>query len=393
MGNTVLVAGVGMVPFRKPGESDPYYVMGGNAARAALEDAGLTYKDVEQAFVGYVLGNSTEGQAALYGLGETGIPITNVSNNCGSGSTALFHARQVVQAGLADVAIALGFEEMPPGALTIPFPNRASPFKRHLAEMAKVQAPSDAPLAAQIFAAAHREYSERYGTSPEVFAKVAVKARKHAVNNPFAVFRDPVTVQEVLSSRHIYGSLTLLQCCPPTCGAAAAVLVSGTYAKKKGLRVPVKISGQSMTTDFPSTFDSHSMIKVVGYDLTQSAADRVYEQSGIGPTEVSVVELHDCFTTNEILSYEALRLTPPGEAEKFIEDDDNTYGGRTVVNPSGGLLSKGHPLGATGLAQCAELVWQLRGSAGQRQVEGARHALQHNAGLGGACIVTMYSRA
>jgi acetyl-CoA acetyltransferase len=150
------------------------------------------------------------------------------------------------------------------------------------------------------------------------------------------------------------------------------------------------IAAQAMTTDTPSTFESTDMRKLVGYDMTANAAKQVYEAAGIGPEELDVVELHDCFTANELITYEALGLTPEGTAERFIVDGENTYGGRVVTNPSGGLLSKGHPLGATGLAQCSELVWQLRGEADQRQVEGARLALQHNLGLGGACVVTLY---
>ena len=194
-----------------------------------------------------------------------------------------------------------------------------------------------------------------------------------------------------MDSPHIYGPLTRYQCCPPTCGAAAAVICSADFAKKHGLNNAISIKGQSMTTDFASTLDDHSMRKLVGVDMAKQAAKEVYEQAGVGPEDVQVVELHDCFTANELLSYESLGLTPEGTAEKFIWDGDNTYGGKIVTNPSGGLLSKGHPLGATGLAQCTELVWQLRGDAGPRQVEGARHALQHNLGLGGACVVTMYS--
>ena len=147
-----------------------------------------------------------------------------------------------------------------------------------------------------------------------------------------------------------------------------------------------------MITDYPSSFEEHSMIKMVGYDMAKAAAAKVYEQAGIGPDDVDVVELHDCFTANELLTYEALGLCKEGSAEKFIWDGDNTYGGKFVTNPSGGLLSKGHPLGATGLAQCTELVWHLRGQAEARQVEGAKIALQHNLGLGGACVVTMYRR-
>ena len=248
-----------------------------------------------------------------------------------------------------------------------------------------------APDAAQYFGGAGKEYADEYGTRDETFAKISEKARKHAVNNPYAVFKELLTVEEIMASPHIYGPLTRYQCCPPTCGAAAAVICSEDFAKKHGLNNAISIKGQAMTTDFASTLEDHSLRKLVGYDMAKAAADRVYEEAGVGPDEVQVVELHDCFTANELLTYEALGLTGEGTAEKFIWDGDNTYGGRIVTNPSGGLLSKGHPLGATGLAQCTELVWQLRGDAGARQVDGVTHALQHNLGLGGACVVTMYS--
>jgi acetyl-CoA acetyltransferase len=199
-------------------------------------------------------------------------------------------------------------------------------------------------------------------------------------------------VEEILASDEVFDPLTRFQCCPPTCGAGAAILCSDEFAKKHGISNPVYIAAQAMTTDYKSSFDADSMIKMVGYDMTVGAAKKVYEQSGLGPSDVQVVELHDCFTANEILTYEGLGLCKEGEAEKFIWDGQNTYGGKFVTNPSGGLLSKGHPLGATGLAQCTELVWQLRGTADKRQVPNAKVALQHNLGLGGACVVTMYRR-
>jgi sterol carrier protein 2 len=393
MASSVKVAGVGMIPFTKPGKSDDYPIMGETAARLAIEDAGISYTDIGQAYVGYVYGDSTAGQAALYGLGLTGIPIVNVNNNCATGSSALFLARQAVAAGITECALAVGFEQMVPGALGAVFTDRPSPLKRFFKERRSMQeVDRNAPDAAQYFGGAGREYAEEYGTRDETFAKISEKARQHAANNPFAVFREPLTVEEIMASPHIYGPLTRFQCCPPTCGAAAAVVCSEDFANKHGLNNAITIKGQAMTTDFPSTLEAHSLRKLVGYDMAKAAADAVFEESGIGPEDVQVVELHDCFTANELLTYEALGLTEPGTAEKFIWDGDNTYGGRVVTNPSGGLLSKGHPLGATGLAQCAELVWQLRGDAGDRQVEGATNALQHNLGLGGACVVTMYSR-
>lgn len=191
----------------------------------------------------------------------------------------------------------------------------------------------------------------------------------------------------------IPGVMTRLMACPPTCGAAAAVLVSEAFAKKHGLSTGVQIVAQTMKTDYASTFEAHDMMQLVGYDMTGAAAKDVYEQAGIGAEDVDVVELHDCFAQNELITYEGLGLCPEGGAQKFIADGDNTYGGKVVTNPSGGLLSKGHPLGATGLAQCYELTHQLRGTAKARQVDGAKTALQHNLGLGGACVVTLYQAA
>lgn len=393
MSADVLVAGVGMIPFTKPGRSAPYDEMGAEAARRALADAGIAYADVEQAYVGYVYGDSTSGQKALYRLGRTGVPIINVNNNCSTGSSALYLARQAVAGGQVDVALALGFEQMNPGALGEVFTDRPSVFETFNATRdAVVGAPApEVPMAATFFGAGGQAYVDEHGIDPAVFAEITVKSRRHAVNNPYAVFRDPVTVDEVLASPPIYGPLTRLQCCPPTCGAAAAVVVSAEYARARGLRADVAIAAQALVTDPPSTFEGDPR-RLIGYDMTAEAAHRVYEASGIGPDEVRVVELHDCFTTNEFLTYEALGLTPEGTAERFVRGGDNTYGGRVVTNPSGGLISKGHPLGATGLAQAAELVWQLRGAAGDRQVDDVDAALQHNLGLGGACVVTMYRR-
>jgi acetyl-CoA acyltransferase len=390
MTERVLVAGVGMVPFATPSRSEPYDVLAEGAVRAALADAGVGLDAVQQAYAGYVYGDSTSGQNALYRVGMTGLPVVNVNNNCSTGSSALFLARQAVASGAADCVLAFGFEQMQRGALKEHWDDRPSAFGRFEVALGDAGDP-DVPLAPRYFGAAGTAYVERHGMDPAVFARIAVKARAHAAHNPYAVFRDPVTVEEVLASRRITGPLTRLQCCPPTCGAAAAVLASEEYARRHGLRADVAVKTQAMTTDTPSSFAGDPM-RLVGYDMSRAAARQVYEAAGVGPDDVQVVELHDCFTTNELLSYEALGLTPEGTAEKFVADGDNTYGGRVVTNPSGGLLSKGHPLGATGLAQCAELTWQLRGEAGARQVEDASIALQHNIGLGGAAVVTLYEK-
>lgn len=392
MNRRARVVGVGMVPFATPSKADTYDVMAEGATRAALADAGIEYNTVQQAYVGYVFGDSTCGQKSLYRVGMTGVPVVNVNNNCSTGSSALWLARQAVESGAADCVLALGFEQMQKGAIEMHWRDRPSPVQR-IDDMAcgSYDIDGDVPMAARWFGAASVAYAEKYGTKPETFASVAVKARKHAAHNPYAVFRDPVTLQEVLESPQICGVLTRLQCCPPTCGAAAAVLCSEEFARRRGLRTDVAIKAQALTTDTPESF-AGDMTNLVGCGMAREAARQVYEQSGAGPEDIQVVELHDCFTTNELLAYEALSLTPEGTAEKFVADGNNTYGGQVVTNPSGGLLSKGHPLGATGLAQCAELTWQLRGEAGSRQVDGASLALQHNAGLGGAAVVTLYQR-
>ncbi|HTZ66225.1 MAG TPA: lipid-transfer protein [Roseiarcus sp.] len=394
MTSKVIVAGVGMIPFAKPGASPSYVEMGGEATRRALADAGLDYNAIEQAYAGYVYGDSTSGQRALYQVGLTGVPIINVNNNCSTGSTALYLARQAIASGAADCVLALGFEQMKPGALGSVYTDRPSAFEEFDAEADKLIDAPGVPLALRYFGGAGLAHMKKYGTKLEAFAKVRAKASRHAKNNPLAIFRKEVTAEDVMNDTPIWpGVMTRLMACPPTCGGAAAVLVSESYAKRNGLDMSVAIKAQAMTTDTPSTFEAHDMMRLVGYDMAKAAASKVYDQAGIGPSEIKVVELHDCFAHNELITYEALGLCPEGGAQAFVDAGDNTYGGRVVTNPSGGLLSKGHPLGATGLAQCYELTRQLRGSAGPTQVEGARHALQHNLGLGGACVVTLYERA
>ena len=392
MTRKINVIGVGMVPFAKPGKSEEYNVMAATAGRAALADAGVPFAEIEQAFAGYVFGDSTCGQRAVYESGLTGIPVFNVNNNCSTGSSALMLGAQAVAGGNAECVLVVGFEQMEKGALGAKWTDRTNPMDKHANLMSDVQGFTQAPPAAQMFGGAGREYRWKYGTRRETFAKISAKARQHASRNPYALFKEVLSVEEILASDEVFDPLTRYQCCPPTCGAAAAVLCSDDFARKHNIDRPVYIAAQAMTTDYPSTFEEKSMIKMVGYDMAKQAAAKVYAKAGLGPEDVDVVELHDCFTTNELLTYEALGLCPEGGAEQFIEDGDNTYGGKFVTNPSGGLLSKGHPLGATGLAQCTELVWHLRGTAGDRQVEGAKVALQHNLGLGGACVVTMYRR-
>ncbi|WP_321882418.1 lipid-transfer protein [Paraburkholderia bannensis] len=394
MSNKVFVAGVGMIPFKKPGTSETYDVMGATAVRQALIDAGLDYRDVQQAYAGYVYGDSTCGQKALYQVGMTGIPIINVNNNCATGSSALFLARQAVASGAVDCALAVGFEFMQPGALKPFFTDRASALERANVVVDELVGPREGlSNAIRQFAGAGMMHMKKYGTKLETFAAIRAKASRHAARNPLAVFRNVVTTEDVMAAPMLWdGVLTRLMACPPTCGGAAAIVVSESFAKKKGLRTDVMIAGQALTTDTPSTYDARDMIRVVGFDMAQAAANSAYEQAGVGPKDIDVIELHDCFAQNELISYEALGLCHEGEAEKLVHDGHNTYGGAWVVNPSGGLLSKGHPLGATGLAQCYELTQQLRGNADERQVDRAKLALAHNVGLGGACVVTIYQK-
>ncbi|HEY1075489.1 MAG TPA: lipid-transfer protein [Fontimonas sp.] len=389
----VCVAGVGMIPFAKPGASEHYAAMGSLAARLALQDAGVDYARIQQAYVGYVYGDSTSGQRALYEVGMSGIPVVNVNNNCSTGSSALFLARQAIASGAADCVLALGFEQMQPGALAEQYPDRPSPFDRFSATTDELVGAVDVPLAIRYFGGAGLAHMKEFGTQLATFAKIRAKASLHAEHNPKAIFRKLVSPEEVLASPPIWpGVMTRLMACPPTCGAAAAVLCSEDFARRNGLRHDVVIAAQAMTTDTAASFEARDMREVVGYSMARSAAEQVYSAAGIGPQDLDVVELHDCFAQNELITYEALGLCPRGDGERFVCDGDNTYGGKVVTNPSGGLLSKGHPLGATGLAQCAELVEQLRGLGGARQVEGARTALQHNLGIGGACVVTLYQR-
>ncbi|XP_029473651.1 non-specific lipid-transfer protein [Rhinatrema bivittatum] len=393
-GKRVFVVGVGMTKFEKPGRRNDfnYPEMAEEAGRKALADAGIPFFAVEQACVGYVYGDSTCGQRAIYhNFGTTGIPIINVNNNCATGSTALHMARQLIQGGLAHCTFALGFEKMERGSLGIKYSEHTNPLDRHVEVIMNMYGISSAPIAAQMFGSAGKEHMEKYGTKPEHFAKIAWKNHKHSTNNPNSQFQEEYTLKQIQNSNPVYEYLTKLQCCPTSDGAAAAILASEEFVRRHQLEhKAVEILALEMVTDFPSSFEENSCIKMVGFDMSQEAARRCYEKTGLKPEDVDVIELHDCFSVNELLTYEALGLCAPGKAGELVERDDNTYGGRWVVNPSGGLISRGHPLGATGLAQCAELCWQLRGEAGRRQVPGARVALQHNLGLGGAAVVALY---
>jgi acetyl-CoA acetyltransferase len=390
----VFVVGVGMTKFEKPGrrENWDYPDMAREAGNKALEDAGIDYRLIDEAYVGYVYGESTSGQRAVYELGMTGVPVVNVNNNCSTGSTALYLAARAIRGGLAECTLALGFEKMQPGSLGSTYDDRAQPMEKHFLALAEISEVLFPP-APWMFGAAGREHMKEYGSTAEHFAKIGYKNHKHSVNNPYAQFQDEYSLDDILDSRMIYDPLTKLQCSPTSDGSGAVILASEAFVDRHALADrAVEIVGQAMMTDFENSFDG-TCKALIGYHMNVAAAQRVYEQSCLGPQDFQVIELHDCFSANELLLYEALGLCDEGEAPKLIDAGDTTYGGRWVVNPSGGLISKGHPLGATGLAQCAELTWQLRGDAGKRQVDNVTAALQHNIGLGGAAVVTAYQRA
>ncbi|WP_113699945.1 lipid-transfer protein [Nonomuraea lactucae] len=396
-GNRVFVVGVGMTRFEKPGRRADwdYPDMARESGTLALRDAGIGFEQIEEVYVGYVYGDSTAGQRAVYELGMTGVPIVNVNNNCSTGSTALYQAVRAVRGGLAGCALALGFEKMRPGSLGSVFEDREQPLARHTRALAELVEPAF-PMTAWMFGAAGVEHMKEYGSTPEHFARIAEKNHRHSVANPYAQFQEEYPLERIRAEKMIYEPMLLTrpQCSPTSDGSSAVVVAGEDFVDRHGLAgQAVEVVGQALVTDLPSTFESRTARDIVGADMSAVAARAVYEQAGLGPGDVDVIELHDCFSPNELLTYEALGLAPVGEGHTLVDAGDTTYGGRWVVNPSGGLISKGHPLGATGLAQCTELTWQLRGTAGARQVEGARVALQHNIGLGGAVVVTAYRPA
>jgi len=397
MSNRTFVIGVGMTKFDKPGSKDGDYPdWAREAGENALADAGIAYEEIEQAYAGYCYGDSTYGQRCLYELGLTGIPIVNVHNNCSTGSSALFLARQAVRYGAVDCALALGFEKMEKGSLGAKYMDRTPAMDKHLGAMIAGRGDwTAAPPAPQMFGNAGREHMERYGSTAEHYAWIGYKNHRHSVNNPYSQFQDAYSLQEIKDAKEIFAPLTKLQCSPTSDGAACAIIASERFVDAHDLSDrAVEIAGQAVATDLRSTFEGNSSIMVCGFDLTRTAAEQALDEAEIGIEQVDVIELHDCFSTNELITYEALGLAPTGEGHRLVEAEATTYGGDgPVVNPSGGLISKGHPLGATGLAQCSELTWQLRDAAGARQVADATVALQHNIGLGGAAVVTVYTRA
>ena len=388
------VLGVGMTKFIKPRGKVDYTELGFEAGVKAMLDAHITYDDVDQGVACYCYGDSTCGQRVFYQFGMTQIPIYNVNNNCSTGSTGLNMARQAIAYGAADCVLVVGFEKMNPGSLSAHFNDRTNPTLTSHLMMKEIRGVTNSPGAAQLFGNAGREYMEKFGAKAEDFAEIARVNHEHSKRNPYSQFTDEYTLDQILNAPMIHAPLTKLQCCPTSDGGAAVVVVSQDFldSRPELKSQAILIAGQTLATDSPQLFNRSDM-DLVGADMTRRAAKVALAEAKITPDQVSVVELHDCFSANELITIDALGLTPPGKAHALVRSGGITYGGKYVVNPSGGLISKGHPLGATGLAQCAELVWHLRGWANNRLVKDTRYCLQHNLGLGGAVVVTVYKRA
>ena len=400
-GRKAYVVGVGMTAFTKPADRD-YPILGLEASVKALIDAGLTYDDIEYAAAGYVYGDSTCGQRVLYQLGMTGIPIVNVNNNCSTGSSAFNLAANAVLAGQAECALAVGFEKMAPGSLSSAFTDRAAPMEGTMSQLFEIEGDKEyevedfGPFAARIFGAAGLEYCEKYGATWDHIAEIAAKNHAHSAKNPYAQFRATPTKEQVAKARKITREVTLPMCSPTSDGGAAVIVASEAFVKKHGLEDrAIELAGMGVATDSIRLYEDRSRIELAGADMSRRAAQIAYKQAGIGPKDIQVLELHDCFAPNELVTYPALGLCAEGDAHKLVEQKLNTYhpeGKGWVVNPSGGLESKGHPLGATGLGMIKYMVDQLRGDAGALQVKNVQNALTHNIGLGGSCVVTILRR-
>jgi acetyl-CoA acetyltransferase len=356
--------------------------LGAQAVILALQDAGIGLKDVEVMASGNLYqSNACVGQRILKEIGQTGIPVINVANACATGSTAFRDAYNSVASGQYDVALAVGSEQMGKMGLL----GLGGGGSRQISP----EGIAGSGLMPAVFGQAGVEHMRKYGTKAEHFAKVAVKNHKHSTANPFAQYQQEMGLEEVMNARMVAWPNTLYMCCPTGDGAAAAVLMSMDKAKQYTTK-PVKVSAAVLNSD-PYTDRDMTMFDV--NTLTRNAAKEAYEKAGIDPKkDLDVVELHDCFATAELLHYENLGLCDDGEAGRMIDEGQVTHGGQVVVAPSGGLLSKGHPLGATGVANIVEITWHLRGEAGDRQVPDAKVGLAHVIGLGSACTVTVLER-
>lgn len=340
------VLGVGMTKFIKPRGKVDYHELGFEAGVKAMLDAQINYDDVDQGVACYCYGDSTCGQRVFYQFGMTQIPIYNVNNNCSTGSTGLNMARQAIAYGAADCVLVVGFEKMSPGSLQNYFNDRENPTGTTNKMLKETRGVTNAPGAAQLFGNAGREYMEKYGASAEDFAEIARVNHEHSQRNPYSQFKDVYTLDQILKSPMIHAPLTKLQCCPTSDGSAAAVVVSQDFLDKRPhlKSQAILIAGQKMSTDSPDLF-SRSAIDLVGYKMSEYAGKEALKEAGITANDVSVVEVHDCFSANELCVIDALGLSAKGKAHELVRAGGITYGGKYVINPSGGLISKGHPLG------------------------------------------------
>ncbi len=377
----VAIVGVGMIKFgRYPEKTVPE--LAAQAALLALKDAGMTIADIELLASGNLYqSNAMVGQRILQIIGQTGIPVINVANACATGSTALREAYLAVASGAYDVAMAVGSEQMGKMGLLGVGGGGGDPAY-------STEGVVGSGLMPAVFGMAGVEHMRKYGTKFEHFAKISVKNHKHSTMNPYSQYQVEMSLEDVMNARMVAWPNTLYMCCPTGDGAAAAILCSMDKARQYTTK-PIKIAASVLTSD-PWTQRDLTLPDV--NTLTRNAAKEAYEKAGIGPEDLSQVELHDCFATAELIHYENLFLCGEGEAAKLVDEGATALGGRIPVNVSGGLLSKGHPLGATGVANVVEIVWHLRGEAGARQVENAKVGLAHVIGLGSACTIHILQR-
>ncbi len=373
MSENVYVLGAGMIRFGRYPEKR-VEELGGEAALLALDDAGLTIHDVQALYSGNLLrANDTIGQRILGQIGQTGVPVVNVANACATGATAFREAYTAVRAGMCDVALVVGSEQMGKGLL-------GGGGQQGIATEGLL----GSALMPALFAEAGTAYMHEYGATFADFALVSVKNHEHSVKNPLAMYRMETPLEQVMGADMIAYPNTKLMCSVNVDGAAAVVLVSEQEAKRRGLKRAVRVAASALRSD---RFTDRNLTMPDFNTCTREAADAAYEQAGVAPGDLDLVELHDCFATAELLHYENLRLCGAGQAPRLLRDRVTWAGGRTPVNLSGGLLSKGHPLGATGVANIVELTTHLRGEAGERQREGAKIGLAHVVGLGTCAAV------
>lgn len=370
----VYVLGIDMIKFgRFPETKVPN--LGAEAVRLALTDAGLTIQDMQALYCGNLLqAGAMVGQRILAEIGQTGIPVTNCANACATGATALREGWMAIKAGVYDVVLCVGVEQMGRGLLGGTGGGKGIPTEGLLGS-------GTMPC---VFAEAGMEHTRKYGTTFEQFAQVSVKNHHHSTMNSKAMYQIETPLETVMNAEMIAYPNTKLMCSVNVDGSAAAVLCSEKKAKELGLGRAVRIRASVLTSD---PYSERNLTMPDVNSCTQLAAKNAYEMAGVAASDVDLVELHDCFATAEVLHYGNLGLCPPEDAGKFVQDGHSTLGGTTPVNVSGGLLSKGHPLGATGIANVYEISTHLRGEAGKRQVEGARIGLTHVIGLGSACAI------